>query len=87
MVLLKNMHEDLFQGLGRLQNFQVKLHIDEAVQPVAQPHRRVPFHVRKQLEHQLRSDEALCAIERANGQTPWISPLLVVPKPKSPCQV
>ena len=80
-------YEDLFRGLGKLKNFQVKLHIDETVQPVAQPRRRVPFHVRKQLENQLRSDEALGVIERASGQTPWVSPLVVVPKPRSPGQV
>ena len=46
-------YDDLFHGLGRLKNHQVKLHIDESVPPVAQPHRRVPFHVQKQLEEQL----------------------------------
>ena len=79
-------YADLFQGLGRLKDFKVKLHIDETVPPCAQPHRRVPFHVRKQLEEQLRADEALGVIERVNDQTPWVSPLVVVPK-KSPGQV
>ena len=38
----------------------MKLHIDDSVQPVAQTHRRrVPFHVRKDLEAQLEADEAL----------------------------
>jgi hypothetical protein len=37
-------HPTLFEGIGKLKNFQVKLHIDETVKPVAQPHRRVPFH-------------------------------------------
>ena len=46
-------YDDLFLGLGKLKNYQVKLHIDEDIPPVAQPHRRVPFHVRKQLEEQL----------------------------------
>lgn len=32
-------YPQLFQGIGRLKNFQVKLHIDEKVPPVAQPHR------------------------------------------------
>ena len=26
-----------------------RIHVDESVKPVAQPHRRVPFHVRKQV--------------------------------------
>ena len=43
-------YDDLFQGLGKLRNVRVKLHIDDTVNPIAQPHRRIPFHVRKQLE-------------------------------------
>ena len=80
-------YDDLFHGLGKLKNYQVKLHIDEDVSPVAQPHRRVPFHVRKQLEEQLRRDEELGVIERIEGPTPWVSPIVVAPKPKSPGKV
>ena len=80
-------YDDLFHGLGKLKNYQVKLHIDEDVPPVAQPHRRVPFHVRKQLEEQLRRDEELGVIERIEGPTPWVSPIVVAPKPKSPGKV
>ena len=46
-------YDELFHGLGKLKGYQIKLHIDESVPPVAQPHRRVPFHVRQQLEEQL----------------------------------
>ena len=34
-------YQDLFQGLGKLKNYQVRLHIDKSIPPVAQPHRRV----------------------------------------------
>ena len=80
-------YDDLFHGLGKLKNYQRKLHIDENVPPVAQPHRRVPFHVRKQLEEQLQRDEELGVIERIEGPTPWVSPIVVAPKPKSPGKV
>ena len=80
-------YDDLFYGLGKLKNYQIELHIDEDVPPVAQPHRRVPFHVRKQLEEQLRRDEELGVIERIKGPTPWVSPIVVAPKPKSPGKV
>ena len=53
---------DMFHGLGKLKNYQIKLHIDEEVPSVAQPQRGVPFHVRKQLEEQLRRDEELGVI-------------------------
>ena len=80
-------YDDLFQGLGKLRNFNVKLHIDDTVKPIAQPHRRIPFHVRKQLEQELKRDEELGVIERIEGATPWVSPLVVVPKPKSEGQI
>ena len=63
-------YDVLFHGLGKLKGYQVKLHIDESVQPVAQSHRRVPFHVRQQLEEQLKRDEKLGVIERIEGPTP-----------------
>ena len=80
-------YSDLFRGLGKLKNFSVKLHIDETVTPVAQPHRRIPFHLRKQVEAQLRSDIEHGVIEKVEGATPWVSPIVVVPKPKSPGDV
>ena len=40
-------HPKLFQGIRKLKGTKVKLHIDESVTPVAQPHRRIPFHMRK----------------------------------------
>ena len=47
----------LFNDLGKLNDVQVELHIDETVPAVAQPHWRIPFFVRKQLEEQLERDE------------------------------
>lgn len=43
-------YKDLFQGNGKLKDLQVKLHIDESVKPAVQPHRRIPFHIRKKVE-------------------------------------
>ena len=65
--------DDFFHGLDKLKNYQIKLNIDEDVSPVAQPPRRVPFHVCKQLEEQLRCDEELGVIEGIEGPTPWVS--------------
>ena len=36
---------------------------------------------------QLRRDEELGVIERIEGPTPWVSPIVVAPKPKSPGKV
>ncbi|XP_062610190.1 uncharacterized protein K02A2.6-like [Saccostrea cucullata] len=78
---------DRFEGIGKLKDFQVKLHIDETVKPVAQPHRRIPFHRRKELEQELKKLEEMDIIEKVDGPTPWVSPILVAPKPKNPDQV
>ncbi|GFO22968.1 RNA-directed DNA polymerase-like protein [Plakobranchus ocellatus] len=59
---------DVFSGLGKLQDHKVKLHIDE---PVAQKYRRIPFHIRKQLDKHLDEEEEMGVIEKATGPTPW----------------
>ena len=84
---LVQQYDDLFTGLGKLKDYQVHLHIDNSVQPSAQSHRRVPFHVRKQLEEQLERDEQHGVIERVDGPTPWVSPVVVAPKPKQPGKI
>ena len=58
----------------------VRLHIDTSVQPIAQRHRRIPFPTRKDIEAELERLEKLDVIEKVTGPTPWISPVVVVPK-------
>ena len=73
-------YDDLFSGIGKAKNEQIKLHIDNSVQPKIQKHRRIPFHVRKDVDaaiDQLLNEDI---IERATGPTPWISPIVIVPK-------
>ena len=67
--------------MGEYKGEPARIHVDESVRPVAQPHRRIPFHVRKQVEDKLRQLENEDIIERAEGPTPWVSPIVVVPKP------
>jgi hypothetical protein len=80
-------YSDLFEGLGKLKGFQVRLHVEDSVQPIAQPPGRVPFHVRKKLEEQLLNDEKLGVIEKTEGPTPWVSPVVVVPKKEGKIRV
>ena len=54
---------------------------------MAQPHRRIPFHVREQVEEKLRQLENEDIIECAEGLTPWVSPIDVVPKPQKPNEI
>ena len=72
---------DIFQGVRKLKDFQLKLHINKNVKPVVQPV-RLPFGLRGKVDKKL--DELLQEdiIEKVPcGPTEWTSPLVVVPKP------
>ncbi|CAC5356770.1 unnamed protein product [Mytilus coruscus] len=66
--LLCEQYKDIFHGLGKLKDTQVKIHIDNTVKPIVQPHRRIPFHVRKQVEAELERLERLDIIEKYMDQ-------------------
>lgn len=70
----------LFHGVGKLKDKQVDLHIDESVEPKQQRHRRIPFHIRKQVEETITKLERDDIIEKVEGPTPWVSPVVTVPK-------
>ena len=73
---------DVFAGMGKLKNYQLKLHVDKILQPIAQPVRHLPFGLREKVEKKL--DELLekeIIEEVSNTPTTWLSPLVVVPKP------
>lgn len=70
----------LFQGIRKLKDAHVKLHIDESVTPVAQGARRIPFHLRKKVKEELRQLEEKNIIEKVEGATSWVSPIVASPK-------
>ena len=80
-------YSTVFNGIGKLKDTQISIHIDPNVQPVVQPHRRIPFHVRKQVEAELERLEKLDIIEKVEGPTPWVSPIVAAPKPRNPSQI
>ena len=77
---LTEQYAEVFEGVGKLKDYEVMLHIDESVTPVAQPARRIPFHMRKQVEIELERLEKQDIIKKVDGHTPWISPLVIIPK-------
>ena len=79
---LEQKYPSLFRGIGKLKNFEVKLHIDKNVQPVAQAARRIPFHLRKRVAATLRDLESQGIIEPVSvgTSTPWVSPVVIIPK-------
>ena len=78
-----DLYPELFNGVGTLKGVKIKLHIDPTVTPVAQKFRRAPFHLRKDIEAQIEKDKALGIIEKSEGPTPWVSPVVCVPKQKT----
>jgi len=84
---LTQSNPELFRGIGKLNNFQVTLHIDKSVKPVAQPHRRIPFHIRKKVEREIQSELEQDIIEPVQGPTEWVSPLVIAPKPNNPSEI
>ena len=74
-------YKSCFEGLGKLKDFQLNIPIDPCVKPVVQSMHRVPFSLRDKLEKKLNELVDVDVIEKAEGPTPWISPVVVVPKP------
>lgn len=77
---IKKLFPECFEGVGKLKGYQVKLHVDDMVQPVVQPLRRPPFSLRSKIEAKLDELESLGIIEAVDGPSLWVSPLVVVPK-------
>jgi len=73
-------YKDCFEGLGKMEGKTAKLHVNDSVKPLAQKYRRLPCHIRDQVKAELKNLEELDIIERADGPTPWVSPIVVAPK-------
>ena len=68
-------------GVGKLKDFQLKLDIDESVEPVIQTPRRVPFSARALVEEKLREYVEQDIIEKVDEPTVWLSPIHIVKQP------
>ena len=66
---LKTKYPKVLTGLGKLKHFQLKLHVDESVTPIAQAIRRIPFKRKQKVINKLEDLEALDVIEKVNGPT------------------
>ena len=72
----------VFEGVGKLRGHQATIHIDPTVTPVAQRPRRVPFALRPKVRDHLKDLMEKDIIEKVDGPSPWVSPVVVTPKPK-----
>lgn len=84
---LEKRYPGVTKGIGKFKGETVKLHVDKSVPPVARKQIRIPFHLRnkvdKELDRLLKED----IIEEACGPTEWVSPVVIVEKPKNPNEV
>ena len=69
------------EGIGKIKEFQLIVPIDPKVQPVAQPIRKVPYHLRVKQSTKLDELVELDIIEKVSSPSSWVSPVVVVPKP------
>ena len=78
---LEDHYPAIFNGIRKLKDYDVRLHIDENVQPVAQAAIRIPFHLQKKVFTTLCDLENQGIIEKVEGRsTPWVSPVVFIPK-------
>lgn len=75
-----NKHKSLFQGIGKLKGTEVKLEIDENITPVVQRARRIPHSMKSKVNAKLKEMLEQDIIEKAEGATPWLTPLIAIPK-------
>jgi hypothetical protein len=74
-------------GIGKLKDFEVPLHIDKSIPPVARKHSRIPFHLRDKVAAEIQRLEQQDVIEKVSGPTEWVSRIVAAPKPRSPNEI
>ena len=74
-----NSYSDVFKGEGKLEG-QLHLELDESVQPVQLPPRRVPLAVKDKLKAELERLSNMEIITKVDDPTDWISSLVVTTK-------
>ena len=69
-------------GIGLLKDFEVEIHVDPEVAPIARKHSRIPFHLRSKVEDELDRLERADVIEKVSSSsaTDWVSRVVIVPK-------
>ena len=78
--ILQAKYPAVFVGVGKLKGYKLKLHVDPDVTPVAQKARRVPFALREKVTSKVEDLNAKEIVERVNGLTSWVSPVVIAPK-------
>ena len=67
-------------NIGKLNNRKVTIHRKSDVKPVACHVKRQPFHIRPKIDKKVSQLLEQDIIEPVEGPTPWLNPVVVVPK-------
>ena len=74
-------YPSVFEGIGKIKDVQVHLEVDKTIQPkVSTYHSRKPHHLRKMIADEVRKMEEQDLVEEVDGPTPWVVPVITVPK-------
>ena len=78
----QNKFPEVFSGkIGKLKNFQLKLHIDDSITPVQARQRNHPIHLKEKIEEELKSLLDQDIIEKVENQpSQWLSETVTVSK-------
>ena len=79
--LVEGEFQELFSDkIGKLTNHSFKLHLKPGAKFVAQPCRCVPYNLCSKVEEKPTELEDMDIIERVEGPTPCVSPIVIIPK-------
>jgi len=80
IAILNSKSPRVFEGLGKPNGYQLKVHQDDAIAPGSQPLHCSPFRIQQKVTNKLELLEELDVIEKVNSLTSCINPLVVVAK-------
>ena len=73
---LQTKYPKVFSGIVKLKEYRLKVHVDPEVTPVAQKPRLVPLSLREKATAKVEDLIAKDIVERLNGPTSWVSPVV-----------
>ena len=74
-------YKDVFEGIGILKEFELTLHIDKPIPTVLQQSQKISYNLRQKLLEKPIELEENDIIEKFEGPTTRVPPLVIVPKP------
>ena len=76
-------YPDLFQGTGKIKNYQVKLQVDTSVPSKVDPQRIIPYHLRDIVDEKIEQliKEDILEVCPKDEPKPFISNMVLVSKP------